>query len=460
MKKILISCCMIYFTMASLHAKPQLFTMAQVGSGMVSKQLCSGVFIQNRTEQDIWQHELNPRHFDPRLTWFKAKVDRQKGQVSTSLFGLFKSYAGYSAGKGCAVDRHGQTPYQQHQYNVDPRIFPMGDTQDINIQKQFAWFPQLKHLVDQQIEGEQNKKNGVRSIVVIHQGKLIYDQHIQGWNGMIPQNGWSMSKTVSAALIGIMREQGRLKLQDDHLRAEWQDGRSVIKVQDLLKMQSGLDFHEIYDKNNDPGQMLYTGKSLSAYAANKALAYPPGTHFNYSTGDTNLLMAYARTKSQMTDQQWLNYPQQMLFKPIGMRHVIFEQDAQGDYSGGSFVYASALDWARFGLLLAQFGTWQDEHGEIKQIISEDWVKYMIQPTALSNCHYAAGIWNTQRKCLDGLPAIYNLSGFKGQMTYVIPETKTVIVLMGFGDWNAHDFVTAVLSTMQLHAVLPLAQRPQ
>lgn len=432
--------------------------MAQIGSGMVAKQLCSGIFIQNRSKQDIQQHELNPAQFDPRLKWFKSRIDLDKGEVQTSLFGLFKSYAGYSEGKGCAVYRHGEHSYQLQQYQMDSNLFPTGDVADQELSKQLTWFPAMEKLVNQQLESEQNHKNGTRSIVIVHQGKLIYEQHVQGWNGQIPQNGYSMSKTISAALLGIMLEQGKLKLEDDNLRPEWKDQRSKITVNDLVTMQSGLDFHEIYNKNNDPGQMLYAVPSMSAYAANKPLVYPLHSHFNYSTGDTNLLMAYLRHKANMTDTEWLDYPQEVLFKPIGMRHVIFEQDAYGDYAGGSFVYASALDWARFGLLFAQYGTWVDNKGQMQQILPKDWVKYMMKPTTTSNCHYGAGIWNSQRKCVGDLPVIYNLSGFKGQLVYIVPKTKTVVVMMGFGDWNAYQFMTDLLTTMQLEFTLPLGKR--
>ncbi|KAF7276698.1 hypothetical protein GWI33_009907 [Rhynchophorus ferrugineus] len=161
----------------------------------------------------------------------------------------------------------------------------------------------------------------------------------------------------------------------------------------------------------------------------------------------------------MDDDTWSDYPYQVLFRPIGMRHVIFEQDAHGDFVGGSYVYASALDWARFGLLLAQQGQWQDEQGNTQQIISKDWVNTMIRPTTISNCHYGAGIWNTQRKCQNDLPEIYNLSGYKGQLVYVIPRTKTVIVIMGFGDWDTYDFMTELLTAMELEFALPIAQRP-
>jgi CubicO group peptidase (beta-lactamase class C family) len=246
---------------------------------------------------------------------------------------------------------------------------------------------------------------------------------------MTPQYSASMAKTVSAALVGVLVAQGALAPADRALLPEWTrdpaDPRAAISLDHLLNMESGLAFNEDYGPGGDPARMLYAENSASLFAAAKPKRDEPGTRFYYSSGDTNILMRVARLKSGLSRDQWDAFPRTALFQPMGLSTALFEQDAAGDFIGSTFVFMGAHDWARFGLMLADGGQYQG-----RQIVPADWVARMRTPTALSGGQYSTQTWF--RGGVPGEPGrTLELAGFGGQFVTIVPETRTVIVRLGF-----------------------------
>jgi hypothetical protein len=263
-----------------------------------------------------------------------------------------------------------------------------------------------------------------------------------------------MSKTVTAALAGILLGQGKLALEDDALLPEWQDGRRAIRLHHLLDMESGLAFNEDYGPGGDPARMLYAEPSTALFAAAKPLEVPPGTRFSYSSGETNILARVLRQRSGLADEAWNRLPREALFTPLGMRSALFEQDAAGDFIGSTFVFASVLDWARFGLMLADNGVSAGGVASGRQVVPADFVARMRTPTALSDGRYSTQTWFRGGK--PGVPArTLELAGFGGQFVTVVPETRTVIVRMGFqpdrSAWDHQRFLDAVFPALGITA---------
>lgn len=435
----------------ALTACSDLSATARVGAGLTAMTLCDGVFVQGRDPDEVRSSELGP-DTDERLSWFQADVDREAGEVRASVRGLFGARAGYAPGVGCAATRPGAGAAPPVRFTANPADWPAGDvTSDTPIDGVDR--DALIRLAEAAFRpGATASDPGTRSIVVIHQGRLILERHADGWNGVIPQYGASMSKTVSAALVGVLVGQGRLSLLDADLRPDWSDGRSAIRLEHLLRMESGLDFIEDYGGAADPANMLYVAESASEYAAEKALAVEPGTRWSYSSGDTNLLMAIAHDRSGLDQAAWNAFPRDALFAPLGMRGALFQQDAGGDFVGSTFVYASALDWARFGLLLAQDGVWNG-----RRILPEGWVAYMATPTALSGGEYGAQTWLRGAAPGGGPAPILEMRGYGGQYVTVLPETDTVIVRLGWNvdrsAWDQTAFLLGVLPTLGITAPL-------
>jgi len=439
----------------------EILDAAPVAAGLVARTSCTAMFVQGRPESDIRPYELGTA-LDERLGYVDILVDTRKGEVAGGLWRLPFMTAGHTPGLGCAVGRPGEGPGKPLKVAPDPRPWPAGDglsadaaipdpaALDAAIADAFKPVPAEKAALDPV----------TRSIVIIHNGQLIRSVHGRGFTATTPQYSASMAKTVSAALVGILAAQGRMSPSDAGLLPEWTakpgDRRATITVDHLLNMESGLGFNEDYGAGGDPAQMLYAENSASLFAAGKPQRKVPGTHFYYSSGDTNILMRVARLKSGLPQAQWNRFPNDALFTPMGLRTAIFEQDAAGDFIGSTFVFMGAHDWARFGLMLADGGQFQG-----RQIVPADWVARMSTPTALSGGKYSTQTWFR-----GGVPGqkgrTLELAGFGGQFVTVVPETRTVIVRLGFNPdrdaWDHGAFLARVFPALGVTA--PSANRPQ
>jgi hypothetical protein len=356
---------------------------APVAAGLVARTLCTAVFVQGRDEAGTRLHELGA-DLDDRLHLISARIDRESGEVSAGVAGISLMKAGHTPGLGCAVKRPGAGPGTPMAIPADPRPFPEGDAATpVTIPDRAALDAAVAAAFKPGAYGNPAKDPVTRSIAIIHDGKLILTAHAPGWGDTTPQYGASMSKTVTAALAGILINQGKLSLETDALLPEWQDGRRAIRLHHLLDMKSGLAFNEDYGAGGDPARMLYAEPSTALFAAAKPLDVPPGTRFSYSSGETNILARVLRQRSGLSHAQWNRFPNEALFTPLGMRSALFEQDAAGDFIGSTFVFASVLDWARFGLMLADGGMAGGQ-----QVVPADFVARMRTPTALSNGRYS------------------------------------------------------------------------
>jgi CubicO group peptidase (beta-lactamase class C family) len=439
----------------------EILDAAPVAAGLVARTACTAMYVQGRPESDFRPYELGPV-LDERLGYVDILVDRRRGEVSGGLWRLPFMTAGHTPGLGCAVGRPGEGAGKPLKLAPDPRPWPAGDAiaTDATVPDPAALDAAIADAF-KAVPAEKAARDPVtRSIVIIHNGRLIRSVHARGFSAMTPQYSASMAKTVSAALVGILAGKGRMSPSDSALLPEWTakagDPRGKITVDHLLNMESGLGFNEDYGAGGDPAQMLYAETSASLFAAGKPQRKVPGAHFYYSSGDTNILMRVARLKSGLPQAQWNRFPNDALFTPMNLRTAIFEQDAAGDFIGSTFVFMGAHDWARFGLMLADGGQHQG-----KQIVPADWVARMSTPTELSGGKYSTQTWFR-----GGVPGqkgrTLELAGFGGQFVTIVPETRTVIVRLGFNPdrdaWDHGAFLARVFPALGVTA--PSANRPE
>jgi CubicO group peptidase (beta-lactamase class C family) len=249
----------------------------------------------------------------------------------------------------------------------------------------------------------------------------------------MPQIGWSMSKSLTAAIIGTLVKRGLLDPLKPAPVPEWKGtDREKITLRDLLQQSSGLDFEEDYTKPCEVTNMLFRTDDMAAFTAKRPLKYKPGTVFNYSSGNSNILSRIIR--QTVGERDYASYPYESLFYRINMYSALLEPDASGTFIGSSYSYATARDFARFGLLYVQDGVWKGE-----RILPEGWVHASTQPAPGDpNKRYGYQLWLNgndpdhpgQRK-FPGVPAdCYYAKGFGGQGCYIIPSRKLVIVRMG------------------------------
>ncbi len=407
-------------------------------SGFGAKQMCSCMFVSGRTKESIDTSELADFPF----TLGTYKPDMKDSSVTGSIWGMAKKKAIYRKGIGCTLinditekELRSQTfAIPSPPVNTDSAPFPYGDKVDtipagINKEK-------LNADVDLAFrEPFPDKKVRTRAVVVVYEGQLIAERYAPGFDKNTMMFGWSMAKSFTAALIGILVNKGKLNITKPAPVQEWSDindPRHAITIKHLLQQTSGLDFQEDYTKASSVTNMLFKKGDMAAYIATQDLAHEPGTIFNYSSGNSNILSRIIR--QTVGEKDYAAFPCTELFYKIGMYHTLLEPDASGTYVGSSYIMATARDFARFGLLYYNDGVWNSE-----RILPEGWVKETATaPAANALKNYGYQFWlngvnknDTSKRIFPDVPAdMFYCDGYGFQDIYIIPSKKLVVVRLG------------------------------
>lgn len=207
------------------------------------------------------------------------------------------------------------------------------------------------------------RRKGIRTdaVVVIRDGRLVYERYAGPSRAETPHLTWSVSKSLLATLLGVAEGEGRFQLDDPVARYYPPFARHPeVTLRHLLNWSSGLDWQEDYEfapLKSSVVVMLYTrGRDdMAGFVAETPQARPPGRRFRYSSGDSNVLAAALHG---MLGADYAEYPWRALFEPLGIRSAVWERDAAGTFVGSSYVYMSARDLARVGLLMQRHGRWR------------------------------------------------------------------------------------------------------
>jgi len=297
-----------------------------------------------------------------------------------------------------------------------------------------------------------------RAIVVVYDGRLVAERYAAGFHKDMPILGWSMSKSVTNALVGIQVKNRLLNIQAPAPVPEWQkpdDPRREITLDQLLRMSDGLEFEESYLPPDDTTRMLYQSHGFAEYAAGQPLVAKPDTQWNYSSGSANLVARIVRQTAEQSYPHYYDFIRNELFYKIGMHSAVMEPDSSGTFVGSSYTFATPRDWARFGLLYLQDGIWQGE-----RILPPGWVKYSTTPTPQApRGEYGALFWlnagspaNPEDRRWPSAPRdAFAALGFQEQKVIVIPSKKLVLVRFGAtsdrSTWNSDEFIANVLAAL-------------
>ncbi|WP_050606006.1 serine hydrolase [Ruegeria sp. 6PALISEP08] len=398
-----------------LIAPPDLL---KVGTNYSAKIVCSNVFIAGRDPQEVLSVDVQaPGH--PLLKQVSIDVDREAQTVQARLFRFFApATSQFREGLGCTNVHDAALSDQSLVAPTRSAVGLWPEGNDVALSQ------------DQQIQTVMSDKSllgeGYRAVVVVRNGRIVAENYADGFDAQTPLLGWSMTKTVTAGLIGTLIEAGRMNLSDNLVDSfpDWaEDTRRDITVADMLSMTSGLQWDEEYGDVSDVTRMLYLSNDMAGFAADRAPEAKAGTDFNYSSGTTTIL---SRVWQDHLPDGGLVYPQTALFEPLGMTSAILETDVSDTFIGSSYLYATARDWAKFGQLLLQKGVWDNA-----RILPEGFVDWMVEPVAASDGRYAKGhLWLEPPGDFPPFEDAYWLQGHDGQFIGVFPSHDMVVLRMG------------------------------
>ena len=407
-----------------------------VATGFVAHIVCTKTFVSGLDPQTVFA-EITDRAGIRRLrSVLGYRLDRAGKTVDASVAGLFGSRAAFHDGFGCVLLHGPDGPYL-----LKSDIAALKTPKSPPLLAEIAGAaivvpsdPELKAALDHAFEEPATPPfRRTKAVVVVHDGSVIAERYASGVGVETPLLGFSMTKSVVNALLGILTQQGRISPSMPAPIAEWRgaaDPRREIEVEHLMRMTSGLALDEINTGFDPATQMVYLHNDMAGFAAKAAIIAPPGTRWAYSSPSTQLLARIIRD-AVGGPEQTLAFAWRELFNPLGMRNVTLEFDATGTLQGSAYMLASARDWARFGLLYVNDGMIGGH-----RILPDEWVDFSASPTLGTD--YGAGFWTNRSehehakgRVRSGIPrdALFAL-GDLGQRIVVLPSQHLVIVRLG------------------------------
>lgn len=499
----------------SIYLLPTVKLLLIRGTRATSKTLCTGIFLSKRDPEMIKKYEMFG-YLDKLFTFI---IDKKNKQVVSSFispnfskfFGLNPAIASFKGEQfGCQL-LHSSVEYDKRlsestiltSYDYDAeytlRKFTPQTTYSECIQDVLKW-----EFSEAAIEF-----NHTRGIAVMYKGDIVGEGY-QDKTGILPDTrllGWSMTKSVISALIGVAVGQGILSLdspvrfpekmsEEDQMHLKDLNNGEDIVIKDLLQMNDILRVYEDYgftkdvvemiytvdnsaefavfrqDKTiNSPDEMIYVGRNSDAVGKETLLnqrAKQASFEWYYSSAVSNLLAHQLRVALE-SDSEYHAFPHKYLFSRIGASSFAIETDPEGGFVGSSFAYATARDWALLGELFLRNGEW---HGE--QIVPQSYVKFVQEPHPLSGGHYGGHFWlNPARVSVTeynlltehspdakekynrawmttSVPAdAYFMSGFQGQYVMITPSLDLVVARLGLTNkrehWDAGRFFSSIVN---------------
>ena len=388
-------------------------------TGYAAKNLASAVFVSGREPADVEALDL---HFSF-IKFTRNRVDFEDHTV-TSRFLWSKSTALYRDGYGVTLlrGRKAKERLLAQSFPLPPEPMGSESLQPGDSATLARLAPIAKALVDD------HAYNGTPfAFVVLYKGAIVAERYRTGMTEDTRLLSWSMGKSFTNALVGLMTGDGLLDIYAPMNIPQWKDdNRRAITLNDLMQMQSGLEWNENYGNRSDVNIMLHQEEDMGLFALSKPLMVKPGTHWYYSSGSTNIVMRYLRGKFS-SDQAFWTYIRERLFTPLGIWNACFEPDMTGTPVGSSYLYVTARDYARFGQMFLDDGCVAGE-----RILPEGWVDYSVTPASDSQGGYGAFFWlNQNTSCPDVPEDMFSCQGHDGQEIYIIPSKDLVVVILGY-----------------------------
>jgi CubicO group peptidase (beta-lactamase class C family) len=409
-----------------------------------AKVMCSAVFMTGLSPDFAAENVgFFTAPYELRAKLGKPVIDRADKAVHISLPNGVTRTAQYLGSQGCVTFPLGESAVhfkpavvRSQPPDAGTKPWPMGDVLAEGPLPPEVDAAKLKAAVDAAFEPAEAL---TAAFVVTWKGRLIAERYGEGVDVHTPLEGWSMGKSITATLLGILLNKGVYELTQPAPIPEWQtagDPRAKIRIEDLLHMSSGLRIRAPQDPDYDPSGpypdhlYLYTGGVDSYhYAATRPQQWPPNTVGRYRNTDPVLISYLIRLAVEKSGEEYLSFPQRALFDKLGIRTMRIETDPFGNFLGQGYEVGCGRDWARLGNLYLQDGVWNGE-----RILPPDYAKFVSTP---------APAWVTDKRPIYGaffwvngvgqypVPRdSYYMAGAGGQTTMIIPSHDLVVVRLG------------------------------
>jgi CubicO group peptidase (beta-lactamase class C family) len=435
-------------------------------AAMGAHHLCSGLWVvgrvYKRTPQEVLAQDVAPFQAFGWEETFKYEVDEKRRRVTVSSPGVPPRTAQYNGDQGCSILPRGASdihfkpvPVPRKLPDAATRPWPKGDAGATTPEPEGIDRGAIQAALDW---GMAQKEHNTRGIVLVYRGKIVGERYAPGWTKDTPQISWSQGKSITAALIGVLAQQGRLRVDDFAPVKEWQgedDPRRQIRIRDLLRMSSGLDFANLglsgpssFTRENEHMRIYFDGLNVFEHAVNQPLEIPPNSIWRYRNSDPltlgKIIREIVEGNSKNGIENYLTFPQRALFDVIGARNFVLETDAWGNFIMTGYDYGSARDWARFGLLHLWDGRWEG-----KRILPEGWVEFISTPAPADGSRGYGGLfWLNRGGAWKGVPEdAFMCSGFMGQHTMVIRSRDAVVVRLGPSPRESNRYFTELVTRL-------------
>lgn len=425
-------------------------------SGYGAKNLASAYYLQHRVPATIIKEDLG----DFPSTLGTYTLNEKDSSVTATVWGFAKRKAIFRKGLGATlINEFSEEQLRAQAFNLpakpivntDTILWPYGDKLTNEIPSNVDTV-QLNKAVESVFHALNNDKPVyTRAVIVVYDGNIIAEKYAPGFDKHTVLLGWSMSKSLTAAMIGLLVNERKLTVEAPAPIPEWKGtNKEKITLLNLLQQTSGLDFEEVYTRPSEVTKMLFNYGDMAAYTAKLPLKYTPGTVFNYSSGNSNILSRIIR--QAVGERQYAAFPYTNLFYKINAYSFLLEPDAAGTYIGSSYSYATARDFVRFGLLYYNNGKWNGE-----QLLPEDWVKKSILPPACNTYkNYGYQFWlngqnkkDIRQKAYPDVPDdMFYADGYGGQDVYIIPSKKIIVARFGVHTIDENKFLKEVLQSVK------------
>jgi CubicO group peptidase (beta-lactamase class C family) len=407
-----------------------------------AKILCSAIFVSHRDPEEAIPNSilcstgLNGNQMD---VFTKIEIDRESREVRISLQNGPLRIARFYGDQGCITLPQYATNVFFQPINVKTSLgppsnqeWPMGDLQSQGAPPNRVDEEKLKKAVKTAFK----EGSKTAALLISYKGQIIAEHYGQGVTKETQLESWSMGKSITATLIGLLINEGKFGLWDPAPITEWKapkDVRSEIRVADLLRMSSGLKFSgvadppETFDHGVADHKYIYCGTvDVFQFSVNKPLEHPPNTVGRYRNCDP-LALGYIVKRTVMNiGENYLQWPQKALFDRIGIRKQVLETDPYGNFIMTGYDYGTARNWCRLGLLYLQDGLWMGE-----RLLPAGFVNFVSSPAPAWEEPVYGGLFWVNGNGRWNLPRdAFYMSGAGGQWTIIDPSHDLVIVRMG------------------------------